>query len=42
MMKFKPEAKKAIEEAIEDIHKYVSGELDTEKDSRGQMLWNHR
>ena len=31
MMKFKPEAKKAIEEAIEDIHKYVSGELTQKK-----------
>ena len=31
MMKFKPEAKKAIEEAIDDIHKYVSGELTQKK-----------
>ncbi len=31
MMKFKPEAKKAIEEAIDDIHKYISGELTQKK-----------
>ena len=42
MMKFKPEAKKAIEEARIGHSQVRKGRIDAEKDSRGQMLWNHR